>query len=588
MKAWSHISRMLPECRFKEDLRIIFHKWMAKRWPVSIKKLELLGDGGLSLELGNGLKFISEMHSRWEVLGILHEQLVDHIYTKLYELKRGDTVVDAGAHIGVFTVLAAKSVGSDGKVIAIEPEKKNLGSLRKNIELNGLNNVTVVPAGLWDRRTRKRLYLSRSSVGHSLVHGSDKPEEIEVDTLDNILKKLGVGKVDFIKMNIEGAEIQALRGMKKTLKSSDVKLAIEAHHLVNGIPTYRIIVPWLERAGFDVHEEGGIVHTKKSPHVLFVYWGPHPVHTEFVKEINADLYPVLWRKSNSFVKRLLGMGFTSLILPRGYDVYLSEGCFVATTLAKKLHLIKGKLVNMCADAQLYNIVFNIWKGYRKEITLKLMGEMDGFVCVGGYEANLLSKLTDKPYVVVEPFILNYEKFSRMKPDLESHNILCVANGPSWYLRGMDLLMDAFELAKREIGDLSLTVAGWKWNPKKVPDGVKFVGWHSDLRPFIERAALYIQLDRGAAFTVSVLEAMCSGLPVIVSEEMGVKKILGSHSVAPPDAPEIADRIVRYLKLSATERSRLSKEVRSIATKYGRGRKLPEFKRQFNRLMEALA
>ena len=265
MRVWHHVSRMLPESRFKERVKTIFYKWMAKRWPVSIKNFELLGDEGLSLELGNGLKFVSEVHSRWVVFSLLREQLVDHIYTKLYELKKGDTVVDAGAHIGVFTVFAAKSVGDDGEVIAIEPEKKNLGSLRKNIEINSLDNVAVVPKGLWDGRSKKRLYLTRSSVGHSLIHSSDKTEEIEVDTLDNILEGLGVSKVDFIKMNIEGAEIQALRGMKKTLKSSGVKLIIEAHHLVNRVPTYKIIIPWLERAGFDVHEEGGVVHAKKLP-----------------------------------------------------------------------------------------------------------------------------------------------------------------------------------------------------------------------------------------------------------------------------------------------------------------------------------
>lgn len=266
MRVWRHVSRMLPESMSKERVRTIFHKWMAKRWPVPLKKLELLGDEGLSLELGNGLKFVSEVHSRWEMLGLLHEQLVGRVYTRLYEPKRGDIVVDAGANIGVFTVLAAKSVGGDGEVIAIEPEKKNLENLSKNIKINGLGNVVVVPKGLLDRGGRKRLYLASSSGGHSLVHDLDKTEEIEVDTLDNILEGLGVSKVDFLKMDIEGAEIQALDGMKKTLKSSGVNLAIAAYHLVGGVPAYKTVVPWLGGAGFDVHEEGGFVYAKKSPH----------------------------------------------------------------------------------------------------------------------------------------------------------------------------------------------------------------------------------------------------------------------------------------------------------------------------------
>lgn len=265
MKFWRYISRMIPECSFKENLRLIFHKWMAKKWSVSLKKLELLGDEGLSLELGDDLKFVSEVYPRWAISGLLYEQLVDRVYTKLYELKRGDTVVDAGANIGTFTVLAAKRVGDGGRVIAIEPEKKNLGNLGKNIEINGLDNITVAPKGLWDRRSREMLYLARGGGGHSLVRYSDKTEEIEVDTLDNILEELGVSKVDFIKMDVEGAEIQALDGMKRALETNDVKLAIAAYHIVNGGQTYKIVIPWLERAGFHVHEEGGFVYAKKLP-----------------------------------------------------------------------------------------------------------------------------------------------------------------------------------------------------------------------------------------------------------------------------------------------------------------------------------
>lgn len=279
MRFWRYISLMIPECSFKENLRIIFHKWMAKKLPVPLKKLELLGDEGLYLELGGDLKLVSEVYPRWNVLGLLQEQLVDRTYyTKFYGLKKGDTVVDAGANIGVFTVLAAKSVGDDGKLIAIEPEKKNVENLRKNIEINGLNNVAVVPKGLWNRRSKKRLYLTRGSTGHSLVQEQahhtdlaghqptdDKTEEIETDTLDNILEELGVSKVDFIKMDIEGAEIQALDGMKRTLKTNDVKLAIAAYHIVNGAQTCKIVTPWLEKAGFDVHEEEGFVYVKKLP-----------------------------------------------------------------------------------------------------------------------------------------------------------------------------------------------------------------------------------------------------------------------------------------------------------------------------------
>jgi hypothetical protein len=79
--------------------------------------------------------------------------------------------------------------------------------------------------------------------------------EVEVDTLDNILKELEISKVDFIKMDIEGAEIEALKGMDGVLKGR-TELAIAAYHIVNGRETFKIIIPWLEKRGFVTRKVG--------------------------------------------------------------------------------------------------------------------------------------------------------------------------------------------------------------------------------------------------------------------------------------------------------------------------------------------
>ena len=76
--------------------------------------------------------------------------------------------------------------------------------------------------------------------------------EVEVDTLDNILGELGIKKVDFIKMNIEGAEVEVLKGMEEVLKN-DVRLAIAAHHSVNGKPTDETIELQLKQRGFEIY-----------------------------------------------------------------------------------------------------------------------------------------------------------------------------------------------------------------------------------------------------------------------------------------------------------------------------------------------
>ncbi len=218
------------------------------------------------LEMNDGLKYfapiesptgefpvtdeMAELKDYGEFVYILTEQFVSEIYEKHYNIKKGQVIVDIGANIGIFTVKAAKEVGESGKIIAIEPEKRNLEFLKKNIEANNLNNVIIIPEGVWSKRTAKKLFL-RGVGGHSFFRRSKSYEDINLDTLDNILKDLNIEKINFIKMDIEGAEIEALRGANTTLKKK-TSLAIAGYHKINGIPTYKAILSLLKNKGFSV------------------------------------------------------------------------------------------------------------------------------------------------------------------------------------------------------------------------------------------------------------------------------------------------------------------------------------------------
>lgn len=193
---------------------------------------------------------------------VLMEIFYFDIYERFYRIRKSDVIVDAGAFVGMFAVKAAKKVGSKGKVIAIEPEKENLRFLKKNIEENKLENVIVIEKGLWSRKERRKLYLGyRSSA--SLVYPSKKFIEVEVDALDSIISELNLENVDFIKMDVEGAEIEALKGASKILNRK-LNLAIAAYHKINGEPTYKQIVPFLEKMNFTVRRTGGIVYASKN------------------------------------------------------------------------------------------------------------------------------------------------------------------------------------------------------------------------------------------------------------------------------------------------------------------------------------
>ena len=137
------------------------------------------------------------------------------------KLEIGMTVIDIGANIGYYTVIAGKRIGVNGKVFAFEPEENNFSLLSRNISLNKLNNVTVFKVALADKSGEKSLYLDNDNKGHhSLSSQKSRTEKrvlVKTDTLDNILEKYGSPKIDLIKMDIEGAEFLALKGMVKTL-----------------------------------------------------------------------------------------------------------------------------------------------------------------------------------------------------------------------------------------------------------------------------------------------------------------------------------------------------------------------------------
>ncbi len=145
-------------------------------------------------------------------------------------VKEGDIVVDLGANIGYYTLLAARLVGRSGKVYAFEPEPVNYSLLLKNIEINGYDNVIPTQKAISDTTGTVRLFLDNEDTGaHTIYQPGDKREFIEVESvrLDNFFK----GKecpINVIKMDIEGAEIAALSGMDKIIKQNrDLKMFAE-------------------------------------------------------------------------------------------------------------------------------------------------------------------------------------------------------------------------------------------------------------------------------------------------------------------------------------------------------------------------
>ncbi|MFM6994753.1 MAG: FkbM family methyltransferase [Sediminibacterium sp.] len=181
-------------------------------------------------------------------------QISKRIFTNSFEneqlatfqriIKPGMIVVDAGANIGLYTLIAANLVGNKGKVFSFEPSKETFERLNNNLRLNNFCNVTAVNIGLGENPNEKLIlrqdvgygdaerYLYSMNETHSIklenVNELFIQEEIVIDTLDNYLNKLIVKKIDFLKIDTEGFEYYILKGSEQVLKNSpEVVLLME-------------------------------------------------------------------------------------------------------------------------------------------------------------------------------------------------------------------------------------------------------------------------------------------------------------------------------------------------------------------------
>lgn len=153
--------------------------------------------------------------------------------TQLLEraLQSGMTVVDIGCNIGYFALLEARCVGPTGKVIAIEPEPGNASLFLDNLRENGYRNVEFHQLAISDRNGTFTLRISEKSNRHSLspVPWPTTEFRVQTRTLDSLLAKDPPDSVDFVRMDLEGHEVEVVSGMRETIRRFSPKLLIEIH-----------------------------------------------------------------------------------------------------------------------------------------------------------------------------------------------------------------------------------------------------------------------------------------------------------------------------------------------------------------------
>ena len=272
--------------------------------------------------------------------------------------------------------------------------------------------------------------------------------------------------------------------------------------------------------------------------ILFVCGNPpHPIHSSFANAIGADFYHL----PDGMVNGLLNLRK----IPKGYDIYFTEGLFSYAVLARKFGFINknAKIINLFADPRLFQLIdnkkFNFdsleiekFKPWKRKVIFNLIKKLDGAICLGPLQEELFRKVAPDVPVEVAYSYINRKDFFKFKSRLDKNNILFVGGGEDYYCKGLDFLIEVFLKVNEKFKKSKLFIVGGNWNNfKKDWPNVEFAGNQDleGLKTYMKNSALYCHFGRGDAFPVASLEAMAAGIPCLTSDTTGIKKVVGDIS-----------------------------------------------------------
>ena len=268
------------KCHFKADVNFSFYLFM-----FIYKFINMLRLGNPSLIKIHVHKYNYKVYCPATIDDFVNMTTREQEIIEHFNPKKNDTVVDIGAHLGRYALISSNLVGKEGKVISIEANPLVFEKLRKNLELNKVNNTICLNYAVFSEKTKIKLFVRKeesTNTEYSLRNtvmidrdklmverskDADKIVEVNADTLDNLLDLNDIKheSVNWIKIDVEGAEYEVLKGATNILsKSKDIALLIEIHQIGDGKTLYQPIMDLLNnynfKKEFEILHEGGERH----------------------------------------------------------------------------------------------------------------------------------------------------------------------------------------------------------------------------------------------------------------------------------------------------------------------------------------
>ncbi|MDR7899032.1 FkbM family methyltransferase [Thermosynechococcus sp. QKsg1] len=246
--------------KYTEDEKILWKSFYLS--PItSLENLIQWQDPQLIKDANVTVRNIGEFHIRaysddlWHVLPFREQAVLQTIRNKL---QMGDFFIDCGANIGFYSVLASKLVGDTGKVLSIEMMPDTAAILNHHLQLNQCTNVEVIEFALSDQDNQEVIAtVQEGKFGQATISKvdsqkkTDKEIAVKTITLDTLTKD--ISHIRLIKMDLEGAELQALQGAVLTLQKTDYLIFEERTREKEHNPVFQ----FLKKSGFELHQIDG-------------------------------------------------------------------------------------------------------------------------------------------------------------------------------------------------------------------------------------------------------------------------------------------------------------------------------------------
>lgn len=197
-------------------------KYLEGRGPTGMKRYVDLLVNGMLIE--TDVKFFIRTLNDFFIFSSLWEEELKNAFA----FRKGMIFLDVGAHIGKYSLRAALKVGDGGRIIAVEPDRDNFSLLVENIDINGVTNCIPLNLAAYHTDTEIKLFFGVTPAQHSVIEDFGRgSRKVQARALDNVIAERGIEHVDLIKVDVEGAEYEVLKGLENTLINQNPVLVIE-------------------------------------------------------------------------------------------------------------------------------------------------------------------------------------------------------------------------------------------------------------------------------------------------------------------------------------------------------------------------